>query len=207
MCRLVETVLVDQETVYALRHGKDRLFPGVEEQPQRIRARSPTPALVVRPLREGAPRRACRQRFVKTGAWPSRAQHFVRAKDQHRCRHAHGVARVARGLRGPCLDRLKGGHSSGGLHRHVRVIGTGSIVTGDIPPRGVARGSGASSLLPSGTRQGHAPAVVARWGGQRRPEWLSRRGSAARSARGALVKRLRIRTVIGVQFWLISQAE
>jgi acetyltransferase-like isoleucine patch superfamily enzyme len=35
------------------------------------------------------------------------------------------------------------------------VIGTGSIVTEDIPPRGVAGGSGASSLLPSGTRQGH----------------------------------------------------
>jgi hypothetical protein len=72
------------------------------------------------------------------------------------------------------------------------VIGTGSIVTEDIPPRGVAGGSGASSLLPSGTRQGHAPAVAARWGGQRRPEWLSKQSSAARSARGALVKRVRI---------------
>jgi acetyltransferase-like isoleucine patch superfamily enzyme len=36
------------------------------------------------------------------------------------------------------------------------VIGTGSIVTEDIPPRGAAGGSGASSSLPSGTRQGHA---------------------------------------------------
>jgi hypothetical protein len=40
-----------------------------------------------------------------------------------------------------------------------------------------------------------------RWGGQRRPECLSKRGSVGRSARGALVMRLRIRTVIGVQFW------
>src|ERR1700716_1103385 len=45
MCRVVDTVLVDQETIYAPRHGNDRLLLGL--QPQRIRARSPTPALAV----------------------------------------------------------------------------------------------------------------------------------------------------------------
>ena len=62
MCRVVDTVLVDQETIYAPRHGNDRLLLGLKGQPQRIRARSPTPAFAVCPLREGAPRGACRQR-------------------------------------------------------------------------------------------------------------------------------------------------
>ena len=60
MCRVVDTVLVDQETIYAPRHGNDRLLLGLEGQPQRVRARSAAPALALGPLREGAPGRACR---------------------------------------------------------------------------------------------------------------------------------------------------
>ena len=40
MCRVVDTVLIDQETVYAPRHGNDRLLLGSQGQPQRVRARS-----------------------------------------------------------------------------------------------------------------------------------------------------------------------
>ena len=62
MCRVVDTVLVDQETVYAPRHGNDRLLLGLkgslnEYELDLLRQRS-----LVGPLREGAPRRACRQR-------------------------------------------------------------------------------------------------------------------------------------------------
>jgi hypothetical protein len=111
-------------------------------------------------------------------------------------------ARVASGgHRGPCLDRLKGGHSSGGPHRHARRDWhrqhrhrrhTTTRCGGRIRREFFAT---------FGNKARPRPAVVARWGGQRRPEWLSKQSSAARSARGALVKRLRIRTVIGVQFW------
>jgi hypothetical protein len=106
-----------------------------------------------------------------------------------------------------CLDRLKGGHSSGGPHRHARRDWhrqhrhrrhTTTRCGGRIRREFFAT---------FGNKARPRPAVVARWGGQRRPEWLSKQSSAARSARGALVKRLRIRTVIGVQFWSILHAE
>ena len=38
MCRVVDTVLIDQETIYAPRHGNDRLAARIEGQPQRVRA-------------------------------------------------------------------------------------------------------------------------------------------------------------------------
>jgi hypothetical protein len=146
--------------------------------------------------------------FVKTGAPPSRAQHFVRANGQHRCRHAHGVARVASGgHRGPCLDRLKGGHSSGGPHRHARRDWHRQHRHRRHTTTRCGGRIGREFFAAFGNKARPRPAVVARWGGQRRPEWLSNQSSAARSARGALVKRLRIHTVIGVQFWSILHAE
>jgi DNA invertase Pin-like site-specific DNA recombinase len=45
MCRVVDTLLIDQETVYAPRQGNDRLLLGLKGSLQRIRTRSPAPAL------------------------------------------------------------------------------------------------------------------------------------------------------------------
>jgi DNA invertase Pin-like site-specific DNA recombinase len=67
MCRVVDTVLVDQETIYAPRHGNDRLLLGLKgslneyELDSYASARCPP---------EGARGGACRQRaagFVKAG--------------------------------------------------------------------------------------------------------------------------------------------
>src|SRR5215217_1690359 len=57
MCRVVDTVLVDQETIYAPRHGNDRLLLGLKGSLNEYEL-----DLAVCPLREGAPRGACRQR-------------------------------------------------------------------------------------------------------------------------------------------------
>ena len=62
MCRVVDTVLIDQETVYAPRQGNDRLLLGLkgslnEYELDLLRQRS-----LVGPLREGAPGRARRRR-------------------------------------------------------------------------------------------------------------------------------------------------
>ena len=59
MCRVVDTVLVDQETVYAPRHGNDRLLLGLkgslnEYELDLLRQRSLSARY--------APRGACRQR-------------------------------------------------------------------------------------------------------------------------------------------------
>ena len=59
---MVDTVLVDQETIYAPRHGNDRLLLGLkgslnEYEVDLLRQRS-----LSAPLREGTPRGACRQR-------------------------------------------------------------------------------------------------------------------------------------------------
>ena len=62
MCRVVDTVLVDQETVYAPPARQRSPAAGAQGQPQRVRARSPAPAFSVGPLREGAPGRAGRHR-------------------------------------------------------------------------------------------------------------------------------------------------
>lgn len=40
-------VLVDQETIYAPRHGNDRLLVGLKGQPQRVRTGSVAPALAL----------------------------------------------------------------------------------------------------------------------------------------------------------------
>ena len=56
MRRVVDTVLVDLETVYAPRHGNDACARA-QGQPQRVRTGSVAPALVLGPLREGAPGR------------------------------------------------------------------------------------------------------------------------------------------------------
>ena len=55
MCRVVDTVLVDQETIYVPRNGNARLLLGLKAQ--RVRAGSVAPALALGPLREGAPGR------------------------------------------------------------------------------------------------------------------------------------------------------
>src|SRR4051794_11442032 len=57
MCRVVDTLLIDQETVYAPRLGNDRLPLG-RGQPQRVRARPPASAFARGAPREGPPRRA-----------------------------------------------------------------------------------------------------------------------------------------------------
>jgi DNA invertase Pin-like site-specific DNA recombinase len=61
MCRVVDTVLIDQETVYAPRQGNDRLLLGLkgslnEYELDLLRQRS-----LVGPLREGPPRRTRRR--------------------------------------------------------------------------------------------------------------------------------------------------
>ena len=38
MCRVVDTVLIDQETIYAPRHGNDRLLLGLKGSLNEIRA-------------------------------------------------------------------------------------------------------------------------------------------------------------------------
>jgi DNA invertase Pin-like site-specific DNA recombinase len=60
MCRVVDTLLVDQETVYATARQRSPAARA-EGQPQRIRARSPAPTLARGTLREGQARRARRR--------------------------------------------------------------------------------------------------------------------------------------------------
>ena len=48
MCRVVDTLLVDQEAVYAPRQGNDRLLLGLKGQPERIRTRPVASALAGR---------------------------------------------------------------------------------------------------------------------------------------------------------------
>jgi len=50
VCRVVDTVLVDQDTVYAPRMSNDRLLLGLKGQPQRVRTRFAATA-----LRRGTP--------------------------------------------------------------------------------------------------------------------------------------------------------
>lgn len=52
MCRVVDTVLIDQETVYAPRDGNDRLLLGLKGQPERIRARLSDNALLLHATRK-----------------------------------------------------------------------------------------------------------------------------------------------------------
>ena len=42
---MVDTLLIDQEAVYAPRQGNDRLLLGLEGKPERVRARSPATVL------------------------------------------------------------------------------------------------------------------------------------------------------------------
>ena len=53
MCRVVDTVLIDQETVYAPRQGNDRLLLGLKGSLNRVRTRSVAPAFALGTLREG----------------------------------------------------------------------------------------------------------------------------------------------------------
>ena len=69
MCRMVDTVLIDKEIIYAPRHGNDRLLLGLNGQSQRVRARSIAAGFRSRP---GTRRRAAANslsalRFVKAG--------------------------------------------------------------------------------------------------------------------------------------------
>src|SRR5262249_11947353 len=59
MCRVVDTVLVDQETVYAPRRGNDRLLLGLKGSLNEYVLVAA--AFARRPLREGPPRRTRRQ--------------------------------------------------------------------------------------------------------------------------------------------------
>jgi len=59
MCRVVDTVLVDQETVYLPRHGDDRLLLGLKGTLNEYELEA---ALVGRALREGPARRVGRRR-------------------------------------------------------------------------------------------------------------------------------------------------
>jgi Resolvase, N terminal domain len=56
MCRVVDTVLVDQETIYAPRHGQRPVAARSQREPQRVRARPSAPTFAVRPLRESPSR-------------------------------------------------------------------------------------------------------------------------------------------------------
>ena len=71
MCRVVDTVLVDQEAIYAPRHGNDRLLLGLKGS---LNEYELAPALARGPLREGPQGRAgrggtgrlCRRRATAT---------------------------------------------------------------------------------------------------------------------------------------------
>src|SRR5262249_12427224 len=65
MCRVVDTVLVDQETVYAPRHGNDRLLLGLKGSLNEYELDLVAAAFARRPLREGPPRRTRRRRACK----------------------------------------------------------------------------------------------------------------------------------------------
>jgi Resolvase, N terminal domain len=60
MCRVVDTLLVDQETVYAPRQGNDRLLLGLKGSLNEYKLDAAAPAFACRSLREGAPWRANR---------------------------------------------------------------------------------------------------------------------------------------------------
>ena len=62
MCRVVDTVLVDQEAVHAPRQGNDRLLLGLKRLAERVRARPVAAALAGRASREGQARRVDRRR-------------------------------------------------------------------------------------------------------------------------------------------------
>jgi len=61
MCRVVDTVLIDQETVYAPRQGNDRLLLGLKGSLNEYDSISCASARFSGPPREGAPRRARRR--------------------------------------------------------------------------------------------------------------------------------------------------
>jgi hypothetical protein len=58
VCRVVDTVLIDQEMVYVPRLGNDRLLLGLKGQPERVRTGSVAPAFSRSAQREGSSRRA-----------------------------------------------------------------------------------------------------------------------------------------------------
>ncbi len=62
MCRVVDTVLVDQEAVYAPRQSNDRLLLGLEGLAERVRARPAAAAFAGGAPREGQARRVDRRR-------------------------------------------------------------------------------------------------------------------------------------------------
>jgi DNA invertase Pin-like site-specific DNA recombinase len=57
VCRVVDTLLIDQETVYSPRQTNDRLLLGLKGTAQRVRTRSASAACQRGPCREGATRR------------------------------------------------------------------------------------------------------------------------------------------------------
>jgi hypothetical protein len=58
VCRVVDAVLIDQDTVYAPRHSNDRLLLGLKGELERVRAGPAAPAVGGRPPGEGAAGRA-----------------------------------------------------------------------------------------------------------------------------------------------------
>ena len=62
MCRVVDTVLIDQEMVYAPRQGNDRLLLGLKGSLNEYELRSLAPEVSGSPTREGAAGRADRAR-------------------------------------------------------------------------------------------------------------------------------------------------
>ena len=86
MCRVVDTVPVDQETVYAPRHGNDRLLLGLKGSLNKYEL-DLLAAFARCPLREGPPRRTRRQRACglrqAAGRRPKRSARWSAASRHH----------------------------------------------------------------------------------------------------------------------------
>ena len=84
MCRVVDTVLVDQLTVYAPRQGNDRLLLGFKGSLNEYELELLRQAFARRPLREGPPRRTRRQEAVHMPSIRSPSEHVRRSKQPAR---------------------------------------------------------------------------------------------------------------------------
>ena len=111
VCRVVDTVLIDLDTVYSPRHSNDRLLLGLKGQLERIRAGPVAAALGGSPAREGAARRTPRRRGRSGISRPMRRilRKIPIAASRRRSRWCFGSLRNW----GPCARRCGGFWSTG----------------------------------------------------------------------------------------------